>query len=423
MSDELDRITALLSRERLVQTLMEIVNIPSPTGQEAPLALHIAKSLSAAGVPAQTQRLDDTQANAWARLAGSGGGRRLLLYAPLDTVTSNSAMEDVPWVGPALRPDMQATAELVDDHVFGLGAHNPKGHVACVMEAARILATLGIPLAGDIYFGFGAGGMPTHARNGLRPGCGHGAGCAALLSELPAPDGAIVAKSGLAVTWAEVGFIWLEVRVSGTHSYVGSRHLLPYRSTIADASRLILKLEDWFERRAASHATALVRPQGVVSFIESGWERMPAFTPAVCRFLVDLRFGPDMTADEADAEFAAVLDAFRAELGIEANYTRVQTIEASLTNEQDPVIRTTIASWEAIHRRPHVPFTLMSGSTDANIIRQHGIPTARMGLPKARLPDIDFQLGMNCASVADMEALTKVLALTALRYCAGATHG
>lgn len=418
-----DHISALISNDNLTETLSDIVDIASPTGEEATLAAHISDKLASFGYDTETQPLGESQANAIAVLKGKSDGKRLLLYAPLDTVTSNSESEDLPWVGPELRPDMRAKAQVKDGHIIGLGAQNPKGHAACIVEAARILKQLDVPLAGDIYFGFGAGGMPTHSRPNMKPDTGHGVGCAHLLSLIPKPDAAIIAKSGAAVTWEEVGFIWIDVHVSGTHTYVGSIHLLPYESAISSAGKLIVKLEDWFEKRAEAHATDCVKPQGVVSFIDSGWERMPAFTPATCRFRIDLRFGPDISGDEAEAEFDEVLHKFCNELSITANFERVQTIEASRTDYNSEIIQTAIKAWEAVKEIPHQPFTEMSGATDANIIRQHGIPTARMGLPKADLPDFDFQMGMNCAALADLRNLTAMLVLSSLHYCGEPKNG
>lgn len=419
---ELARIADLISANRLTGTLSGLVNIPSPTGEESTLAAHIVECLQSAGVNAELQYIDPTQANAVGLLnckkSANNAHKKLLLYSPIDTVTSSNEDEDIPWVGPELRPDMQATAYTRDGHVMGLGAHNPKGHAACVIEASRVLSALGAELSGDVYFGFGAGGMPTHAREKMRADSGHGIGCTRLIEKLPAMDGAIIAKSGQAVTWEEVGFIWMEVSVAGTHTYVGSRHLLPYRNAIAQASKLILRLEDWFEERARAQQTDCVFPQAVISQIEAGWRRMPAFTPACCRFLADLRFGPFTSADTAEAEFQSVLRNLCAELDIEASARRVQTIEASHTDKDDPVVATTIASWEAINGKPHEPFREMSGATDANMLRRAGIPTARVGLPKALLPELDFQLGMNCVSITALQELTLLLVSSALNFCA-----
>ena len=415
---DLQQIEKLVDSTRLVETLSQLVNTPSPTGEELELAKTVADMFNENDIDAQIIKHGEKQASVCANIKGKspGDATNMLLYAPLDTLTSNNPEEDLPWVGAEFRADLQAKAQLIDNHLIGLGAHNPKGHAACVIEAAKIIKNLGSPINGDLYIGLGAGGMPTHSREGLAENTGHGVGCAELLKQLPKISGAIIAKSGTSVTWEEVGFVWLEVTVKGTHTYVGSRHLMPYSNAISNASKLVIALEEWFAERALELSTDSVEPQGVISYFESGWKRMPAFTPACAKFLIDLRFGPNQNAEEVIAKFGEKLTALNAELEIEASFECTQIIEASRTDNSDPIIQTTIKSWEAIHGKKHEPFNAMSGATDANIIRQHGIPTARIGLPKASLPEMDFALGMNAVAIDALVELTKLLLLSTIEF-------
>lgn len=415
-------IDDLISDEHLTETLCELVGTPSPTGEEAELAGKICARLERYGAEANLQLLNAGQANALGTVSSSGK-RSLLLYAPLDTVTSNSEDEDLPWAGPELRDDMRAKAYVSDGHIFGLGAHNPKGHAACILETVRVLTQIGADLPGDLFVGFGAGGMPTHSRPGMPANSGHGVGCAALVKSLPKMDGAIIAKSGTSVTWEEVGFLWFEVSVAGKHNYVGARHLMPYDNAIANAAKLVLKLEDWFEAYAARHASEYCRPQGTVSHFSAGWERMPAFTPECAKFSIDLRFTPDQIPADVEHEFAETLARLSAELGLEARYRRTQTINASRTPPTNPVVATAISVWEALNGRAHEPFTVMSGATDANILRGLGVPTARIGLAKAKLPDVDFALGMNCVAISELRHLTKFLTLSTMEFLRGCADG
>ena len=409
-------IDDLISEDSLTQTLTDMVNIASPTGEEAPLAEYLSGKLISYSVAAQTQKIDDTQSNAFGKISGQSNKKNLMLYAPIDTVTSNSEAEDLPWLGPDMRDDFRAKAYVKDGHIFGLGAHNPKGHGACILETARVLQELNIDLLGDLYFGFGAGGMPTHGRAGFPHNSGHGSGCAGLLAILPKIDSAIIAKSGTSVTWEEVGFIWLDVTVAGKHNYVGARHLMPYDNPIANASRLILKLEDWFEDYSERHASELCRPQGHIAHMESGWKRTPSFTPEAAKFLIDLRFTPQQKADDVEAELVSAIQSFADEFGLSVSTKRVQTIDGSHTSPKTAIIQNTIQVWERLKGRPHEAFTVMSGATDANILRQHGIPTARIGLAKAKLPNVDFALGMNCVAINELRTLTKFLTMSVLHY-------
>lgn len=413
----LERATEHVSDQDLTATLRGLVDIASPTGAEGALARSIAQRLREHGLDGTEQALDTQQSNAFGCIRGADRGGSLLLYSPIDTVSSNDPAEDLPVSGDEFGPDMAAKSFLQGSHVVGLGAQNPKGHAACVLVAADAIKRANIPLRRDLYVGFGAGGMPTNARRGMRPDSGHGVGCSVLVERLK-PAFAVIAKTGWAVSWEEVGLAWYEVRVHGTHTYVGSRHLLPYTNPIRKAALIIDELEAWFPKWAEMHRSGLVAPQGVVSFIEAGWERSATFVPAVCRFRFDLRLSPRTTADEADQTIGALLDELSRKFDARLQWTRLIAIPGTTTPPDSPIIEAAIEAWEAIEGRPHRPIEGLSGATDANILRAHGVPTARVGLPKADLPDLDFRRGMNTVSVPAMRRLTRHLIYTAIAMCA-----
>lgn len=327
-------ISAHVTRDAVAGIAADLVSTASPTGEEGVLARKIVQRCRSLGLDAIEQSIDDRQSNAFAVLRGSGGGPSLMLYAPIDTVTTGDPDEDLPWAGNALPEHMRPQATITRDHVVGLGAQNPKGHGAAAMMAVAAIAASGVKLPGDLILGLGAGGMPTDARTGMRPDSGHGVGCAHLLREGPRPDYAVIAKSGWAVSHEEVGFAWYEVTVHGTHTYVGSRHLLPYANAIRDAGKVIGDLEDWFPLWATENTSGLVAPQGVVSFIEAGWKRMPAFTPAVCRFRFDLRLSPRTTAESADAAVERQMELIRKRHSVNADWKRVMYIPGTITDPE-----------------------------------------------------------------------------------------
>ncbi len=420
-----------IDRERLAVLVSRFVDTGAPTGFEAPLARVVATELARSGIESRVQELDPNQANAVARLPGGRGSPSLLLYAPLDTVTVGREQDDLPWAGPELRADMRPRAVRAGDVITGLGAHNPLGHAACVVAAVEAVAAAGVPLAGDLWAGLGAGGMPCDPRPGDdRSVIGHGVGCRALVEEVR-PARAVIAKSGWSVSHEEVGLMWFDVEVRGTHTYVGSRHLIDYVNAIREAGRVIEELETrWFGAWAEAHTSGLVRPQGVVSHIRAGWPHMAAFTPAVCRFGVDLRIGPRTTPAEAEAEFGAALEAVAARTGVDLSWSTRVAIPGTSTPAGARVIRSTVAAWERLTGVAHTPPAGMSGATDANILRGAGIPTARVGLPKVPAPgggdtgtvagmgrEADFQAGMNTVSLDDMEMLTALLVEVAVDLC------
>ncbi|HEX6448298.1 MAG TPA: hypothetical protein VF060_02435 [Trebonia sp.] len=408
--------------ERLRDLTTGLVDVPSPTGDEAPLAEHIADVLASSGVEGRVMPLDDRQANAWGRLRGDGSGPDLMLYAPIDTMTAGTEAEDVPQIGPGLRPDMRVPAVSAGDYVTGLGASNPKGHAACVLAAAEAIALAGVPLAGDLVAAFGAGGMPTNTRPGVgNPRCntGQGAGASFLLEQGVWTDYAVIAKPGWAVAWEEVGLAWFEVTVGGTHTYVGSRHRLPYSNAVVNAGEVAARLDRWFPEYAKAHTDGLVAPQGIVAAISGGWSRTASFTPDSCRFTVDLRLSPRTTPIAAKRELIAALDVISADLpGVPVSVEQVLAIPGASTSPESWICRRAIAAWEEFEGRPHEPVLETSGATDGTILRSRGIPTVRIGMPKvSQAPDgasVDFAMGMNTVDVREQVKLTKYLIQLAL---------
>ncbi|MEU6751032.1 peptidase dimerization domain-containing protein [Spirillospora sp. NPDC046719] len=409
---------------RLTDLIAEMVDVPSPTGEEGPLARRLADRLAESGLDGRYQPIDDDQGNATGRLRGDGTGPDLLLYAPIDTLTVGTEEEDVPQVGPELRADMRPAAVVEGDFVIGLGASNPKGHGAAVIAAARAVAAAGVPLRGDLLVGLGAGGMPTNRRtvpSARRHNAGQGNGCSFMLEQGMWADYAVIAKPGWTAAWEEVGLCWFDVRVHGTYSYVGSRHRMPYRNPIVDAGTVVAGLEAWFPEYAARHTGGLVAPQGNVGGIEGGWRRTASLSPATCRFHVDLRISPRTTPMQAKREFAeAIGTILAAHPGIRLDWEMTLAIPGTETPEDDWIVRAAKTAWEELEGRPHEPILANSGATDANILRARGIPTVRTGMD--RIGDdapmrLDFPAGMNVVDVREARRLVRALVHTIVDTC------
>lgn len=413
-----------ISEESLRELIASMVDIPSPTGGERPLAEWVVQRLQRAGMQSRCQPIDDLQANALGRIVGDGTGASLLLYAPLDSLTTGEAALDLPAAGTHLRHDMLPRAVHEGDLVVGLAAGNPKGHAACVIAAAEAIASADIALAGDLLVGLGAGGMPTNAVDGpaaRRQGTGHGVGCSFMLEQGWYPDFAVIAKPGWSVAWEEVGLAWFRIRVNGAFGYVGSRHRLGQRNPIVDAATLIGELEAFFGEYAAANTSGLVAPQGSIGSIRAGWDRTASFCPAVCELLVDLRTSPRTAPGAVERQFH---DAMRSILArnpqLSCEWELCLSIPGTHTDPASWIVRSAIEAWEGIEHRPHEPQFGTSGATDANILRGRGVPTARVGMPKVSGPDgreVDFAMGMNAVDVRAMAQLTRLLVRTAIDTC------
>ena len=375
---------ACLDADWIRDLLSRLVEIPSPYGEELAIATELELELSSAGLETEIQTLDPQSANVLGRMMGSGGGAEILLFAPIDSPFTGRAEDDVPWVGDSIPDHMQPVATIADGHMRGLSAHNPKGHVVALLAAVKALKEANVPLRGDVTLGFGAGGAPATPRPGdPRPRVGHCRGCEHMLAQGLKPDFALVAKPGFAVAWEEVGVAWFQIRVHGTQSYVGRKHLLEFRNPIALAGPLITGLEAWFSEYTARHTDGVVAPQAAVSAIHGGWPNLAAFVPAACDIIVDMRISPRTTPDQAKQELEAAIARIAADNpGLETSCETLVAIPGAGTDPHNWIIQSCMRAWEDIEGRPHRPYVETSGQTDAVILRRHGIPTARMGLPQ-----------------------------------------
>lgn len=412
--EAIDRASAAIDSALVRDTVVGMVSIASPTGEEAPLARWLARHMAELGLAGRVQPIDATQANAVGRLHGTRPGADLLLYAPTDTFSTGNDDEDVPWVAPALRDDMRPNARVDGRFVVGLGASNPKGHGAAIIAAADALRRSGVHFSGSVALALCAGGMPTDARataTPMRESIGQGTGCAFYLDHGGWADGAIICKPGWAVHWEEVGLAWFELTVHGTYNYVGSRHRIPYVNPIVAAAPLVQRLDAWFQEYAERWTDGLVAPQGSFGSIRSGHPHLQSATPNECRIRFDLRTSPRSTIGEVRREVESAVEAIAAAEGIEVDCELVLSIPGTWTDPDERIVRTAIAAWEDLEQRVHTPITGNSGATDANILRRHGIPTARVGMPKvgndAPCPP-DFARGMN---VVDLDETSKLAAL------------
>lgn len=401
--------------------IVRMVEVPSPTGDESPLARMLTDELTSAGLKGEHQRIDDRQANAVGRLPGTGGGADLMLYAPIDTLTVGTEDEDLPQAGPVLRPDMQTKAVFVRDWVVGLGASNPKGHAACVVAAARAVAQAGLTLPGSLVVGLGAGGMPSNARDLVdRENTGQGNGCSFMLEQGVWTDYAILAKPGWSVSYEEVGLCWFTIKVHGLYNYVGSRERLPYRNAVVDASRLIAELDTWFGEYTKRHTSGLVAPQGHVASVRGGWKRSAAICPEVCEFTVDLRISPRTTPAQARREFRQAVHEAAAKLDVDAEVEMSLAIPGSHTDPESWMVRSLVWGYDKATGTEHTIDQVArttSGATDGNILRNRGIETARIGMPRVSDDagtEVDFAMGTNAVSVSNMVALTRVLIASAI---------
>ncbi|HEX4705143.1 MAG TPA: peptidase dimerization domain-containing protein [Pseudonocardiaceae bacterium] len=404
--------------DELALMCQSATDIPSPTGAERELAEHLREWMSSAGLDSRVQLIDERQANLITTVGAGRAGPRLMLHAPLDTAFA-PGREDAAWTGMSElasesskrspRSDFAVPAERFGDKIVGLGAENPKGFATCALATALAVHRSGIPLDGQLVVGLVGGSMPV-LRNEIssRGNIGMHVGTQFLLDRYPHPDAAIVLKPGYSVVHEEVGCAIFKVVVRGSTGYTGSRHKGDYRNAIVAAAALVTGLEEWFAEYTASNSAGQVAPQGAVTAIHAGSGAKPAFNPATCEFWVDLRVSPHTTVADVTDQFDEAVHRLR-QPGVDIEVELVAGQAGTMTSPDSWVVRRLVRAWEHLEGKPHTDGRPGSGMSDGGVLRRHGIPTARIGLPPPRQPGPFQGFSMGIADITSMRRLVDLL--------------
>lgn len=378
----LERIWGSLDRERLAQLLMEMVNIPSPTGSEAPLARFAVERMADAGLKSWYQPISETRGNAIGQLPGAGTGAHLMFYGHLDHYVTGGD-DDALVTGGLDLEEFHSTAIRDGEYILGAGAGNPKAGCAVALHVLEAVHRAGVDLSGTVSVALVSGGI--HKVQNPRAGRryvgaqyeGMGIGCDYLLKHGFRPDLCVSTKPGYSVSWEEPGVVWLKLTIHGVPSYVARRGT--YRRPIEDAAVLIPELSDWLEAYAERNSSVQAITPGHIGAIEGGWPYKPDFGPGACNLYLDIRVSPDVTVDEVLGQFQEFIrEVTLRHPHLELSWEPFAAMPGNRTAPDHWVVQSCVRAWERVEGVPHQPRTL-AGMTDAAILRMWGIPTARLG--------------------------------------------
>tara|TARA_R110002110_G_scaffold205066_7_gene417343 strand:- start:499636 stop:500961 length:1326 start_codon:yes stop_codon:yes gene_type:complete len=369
-----------LDSKRLQKLIFQLTDIHSPTGASRQASEFMADRMEQIGLAAKYYPMNELSGNVMGELRGSGDGANLLLYAPIDTHLEGNE-SDFPWAGPSQFVDMKPHATEVGDWVYGLGSSNPKAMVATLTEVVNALVDAEVPLVGTVNLGFADGGMPVNIPERANAGMSHGV--QHLLNRGMAPDFCIIMKPWNWVYHEEPGMGWFKVTVKGTLGYAGVPRGTPgFRSAIVPAAQVILELEEWLPQYTERNTSGVVRPDGWISALRSGWPERPAFPSAATEIYFDVRINPRTTPAEVKSqvgEFMRSLQTKHPELDLE--WEMYGSVPGGSTDVNNWIIQSARRGWEEVEGKTYTDPDLLGGQTDGSIIRRLGIPTARVGWP------------------------------------------
>jgi acetylornithine deacetylase len=373
-SDLVTKAIEHIDRDRLVKLVMDLVDIPSPTGEEESVARAVHSELQEAGFDTTLQPIGDDRYNAVGRLQGQGGGKSLMFNGHLDT--SFGPEQAHRGIG------YECKASLIDDEwIYGMGSFNMKSAMGTYITAAEAIQKAGIKLGGDIVIAGVAGEIekaPVNDYEG-RQYQGYGVGTKYAITHGAVADYCILGEpTNMMLIPRHCGTTWVKITVPGRLIHTAWSDV---DSNAINKSRKVLNaIHDWIPDYCKRNQMGEFQPRVNVSAIEGGWPWRGARTPDNCVIYLDVRSLPDQLPVDAYNEVREVirivvnenpeLEGTKAEVFVSAPGTSIPDDHELITTIID-------AHTQQLGKAPEMG--VETWYSDAAHMNRYGIPTVNYG--------------------------------------------
>jgi len=350
----------------LVGFCQRLIQTPSPTGAEGDLAALVRGEMASLGY-------DDVRVDAAGNVVGwmgGGGGRSVMLNTHLDHVDAGD---------PARWPVPPFSGQIRDGAVWGRGAMDIKGPLACQVYAPAVLRAAGVTPPGDV--------VVTAVVMEEIGGVG-----AQFLAESLRPDMAVVGEAtACRVARGHRGRVQMEVRFTGRGAHASVPEI--GRNPHYAAARFLLALEAMPMAASPALGAASVAPT-----LYRTDQTSPNVIPEQVTLTLDWRTVPEEGAEQVLARVSALAVAEApAGVTVEARipqarwrtYTGLDRMLPSAHSafelaEAHTLVQAARAALEAVYDAD-VPVYLWRFATDGSHFMAAGIPTVGFGPGDERL--------------------------------------
>ena len=276
--------------DEIVELTKALVRIPSHCevpDREAEVGDFIYEWAAANGFDVKKVPVEGRRNNVYISFPGEGGGPDLLFNGHIDTVPPFNMT--VPPFDPQVR----------DGLLYGRGANDMKGGVACMMMALLVLKRAGIRLKGDILFTAVCGEEEESD------------GTEIFVLEGKRYDGAIVGEpSGYGFSLGNRGLEWIEIRFQGKTMHGGQAQLGV--NAIAMASRFIERVARDLEPRLKERTDPYMGP-AIMNYGRIFGGDQVSTVAGECTLQLDRRYVPGETSESVVREYQDIIDQLHAE--------------------------------------------------------------------------------------------------------------
>jgi acetylornithine deacetylase len=404
-----------VDRDRLIKLVMDLVDIPSPTGYEGDCAKAVVEELKAINFDANLQPVGDDRYNALGRLQGVGGGKSLMFNGHLDT--SFGPEQAHRGLG------YQCKGTLVDNEwIYGMGSFNMKSAMATYICATEAIQKAGIKLKGDVVISGVAGEIekaPVNEHEGPMYQ-GYGVGTKFAITHGAIADMCILGEpTNLMCIHQHCGSCWVKITVPGHLIHTAWSEV--DKNAINKSRKVLDAIHEWIPDYCKRNKLADgFMPRVNVSAVEAGWSWRGARTPDNCVIYMDVRTLPDKFPLEAYNEVRDMINKVVAE-NPELEGTKVETFMTtpgtSLPEDHELIQNIQKAHTDQLGQPAEMGTEVWM--SDAAHMNRYGIPTVNYGSAgRIRAGGGGFSTHQGEAvHIGDMEDIIKVYIQCLMQIC------
>jgi acetylornithine deacetylase len=402
-------ILSQIREDEIVAMACDVVNIPSPTGEELEMGRYMRRALEEAGLNVTWQEVEDGRANVVGLREGAGNGQSLMFNGHMDT--SNSGRETF-LSGLGYKPK----AVIRGGMIYGLGIYNMKGALVCYTQAVTALMRAGVKLDGDVTIAAVAGEIEKTQWSDEFVGKeyrGYGVGTHHLVNHGVLPDMCILGEpTDMQLVLGHYGTVWVRISTHGHYVHTAFTRGKQDQSSIFRLKEILPLLYEWI---AAWGEKAVYDGQlGVVNVgcIRGGHPWRVSRTPERADVFLDVRVPPTMPLKEvriAIKELVLGLRTKHPDYGIE--YETYVSVPGAEISKDHPLVKTIEACHQHVLGTPPKHATVLWDS-DASVMTRYGIETLNYG-PSSGPRDAEGEK----VAIETLVNTTKVYALAAAEIC------
>ncbi|HJP38258.1 MAG TPA: M20/M25/M40 family metallo-hydrolase [Gammaproteobacteria bacterium] len=363
-----------VDRSALIDLVVELVNVPSPTGYEGDMGRAVHQVLQDSGFRSTLQPIGDRRYNAVGILEGAGGGKTLMFNGHLDT----SFGPEQAHRGLGYRCE----GNVVDDEwIYGMGTFNMKSAMATYVTAAKAIQAAGIRLGGDVVIA-GVCGEIEKAPTGEFDGPdyqGYGVGTKFAITHGAVADACILGEpTNMMLIPRHCGTTWLKIEIPGVLIHTAWSE--PEQNAISHSTLVLDALHKWMPEYIEANAIGDWRPKVNIAAIDGGWSWRGARTPDTCTIYLDVRTMPDVMPIAVYREVRELIrETVREHACLEGTTVDIYVSAPGTSIPDDHELIATIVEAHTRQLGTAPEFGTEIWYSDAAHMNRYGIPTVNYG--------------------------------------------